>query len=205
MWFGHIPCFFRHIKSGRLLLQHLIKSSTYSVAMSLLDQFKQIRTFVFDMDGVMTDGSLLIHENGQYLRRMHIRDGFALQLAVKKGYRIAVISGSTSDPAITRFNHLGIRDVYMGVSNKKERLLAYIKEHSLNAKEILYMGDDIPDYSVMRSVGVPCAPADAVAEIKQISVYVSPFAGGSGCVRDVVEKVLKLNGHWELDTDVAAK
>ena len=173
--------------------------------MSLLDQFKQIRTFVFDMDGVLTDGTLLIQENGQFLRRMHIRDGFALQLAVKKGYRVAVISGSTSDPAIIRLNHLGIKDVYMGVSNKKEKLADYLQEHNLLSKEILFMGDDIPDYEVMRTVGMPCAPADAVQEIRQIATYVSPFTGGTGCVRDVIEKVLKLNGDWELLTDVAAK
>lgn len=173
--------------------------------MSLLDQFKQIKTFVFDMDGVLTDGTLLIHDNGQFLRRMHIRDGFALQMAVKKGYRVAVISGSTSDPAIIRLNHLGIRDVYMGVSDKKAVLDTYIQQHGLLPKEILYMGDDIPDYDVMKSVGMPCAPADAVAEIKQLCTYISPVAGGLGCVRDVIEKVLKLNDHWDLHTEVASR
>lgn len=173
--------------------------------MTLLDQLKSVRTFVFDMDGVLTDGGLMIHENGQYIRRMHIRDGFALQLAVKKGYRVAVISGSTSDPAITRLNHLGIHDVYMGVNNKKEKLENYVQEHGLQWNEILFMGDDIPDYEPMQLVGMPCAPADAAPEIKQLSKYISLVAGGQGCVRDVVEKVLKLNDHWELHSGVASK
>lgn len=173
--------------------------------MSILDHFKQIRTFIFDMDGVLTDGGLMILDNGQFIRRMHIRDGFAIALAVKKGYRMAVISGSTSDPAVIRLNKLGIQDVYMGIDNKKAKLDQYMAQHQLKASEILYMGDDVPDYEVMKYVGLPCAPADAIAEVKQIAKYISPVAGGQGCVRDVIEKVLKLNDHWELHTDVAAK
>ncbi len=170
--------------------------------MSILDQFKQIRTFIFDMDGTLTDGGLMILDNGQFIRRMHIRDGFAIHMAVKKGYRIAVISGSTSEPAVLRFKQLGINDIYMGIADKKAKLLEYATEHQLSLKEILFMGDDIPDYEPMKIVGMPCAPADAAPEIMQVARYISPVTGGNGCVRDVIEKVLKLNGHWEVQTDV---
>lgn len=173
--------------------------------MSLLDQFRAVTTFVFDMDGVLTDGSLLILDNGQFIRRMHIKDGFALQLAVKKGYRVAVISGSVSDPATIRLQRLGIRDIYMGVSNKKACLEAYMQEHGLQPAEVLFMGDDIPDYEVMKSIGMPCAPADAAPEIRELARYISPLTGGTGCVRDVLEKVLKLNHHWEVHTDIASR
>jgi 3-deoxy-D-manno-octulosonate 8-phosphate phosphatase (KDO 8-P phosphatase) len=172
--------------------------------MSILDQFKQVKTFVFDVDGVLTDGTLLVFEN-EFIRRMHIKDGFALQLAVKKGYRVAVISGSNSGPVTARLNKLGVQDVFMQVTHKKEKLSEYIQQHGLSWKETLFMGDDIPDYEVMQLVGMPCAPADAVAEIKGIAKYISTVPGGMGCVRDVIEKVLKLNDHWELSTDTASR
>jgi 3-deoxy-D-manno-octulosonate 8-phosphate phosphatase (KDO 8-P phosphatase) len=168
--------------------------------MSLLDRFKQITTFVFDMDGVLTDGTVYVLDQGQY-RRMSIKDGFALQLAVKKGYRIAVISGSNSDPVTQRLNKLGITDVYMGVHDKKARLEQYMQQHQLNPHNVLFMGDDVPDYEVMQIVGMACAPADAIMEIKEIAHYISLANGGMGCVRDVVEKVLKLNDHWDLHTN----
>ena len=173
--------------------------------MSLLDKFKQITTFVFDVDGVLTDGTLFVFDNGQFVRRMNIKDGFALQLAVKKGYRVAIISGGTSDAVMERLNRLGINDVFMQVTDKNKRLAEYVQQHKLSRNEVLFMGDDIPDYEVMKQVGMPCAPADAVSEIKQIATYISLAPGGQGCVRDVIEKVLKLNDHWELHTDVASK
>ncbi len=173
------------------------------IAMSILDKFKQITTFIFDMDGVLTDGTVYVLEGGQY-RRMSIKDGFALQLAIKKGYRIAVISGSTSDPAVERLNKLGIQDVFMGVKDKKARLEEYMRQHNLQTAEILMMGDDIPDYEVMQSVGLACAPADAAIEIREMAHYISSYPGGMGCVRDVIEKVLKLNDHWDLHTNTAS-
>jgi 3-deoxy-D-manno-octulosonate 8-phosphate phosphatase (KDO 8-P phosphatase) len=173
--------------------------------MSILDTFKQITTLVFDVDGVLTDGTLFVFDDGQFVRRMNIKDGFALQLAVKKGYRIVIISGGTSDAVINRLNRLGIKDVFMQVSDKKSRLEAYVKEHHLSWDEVLFMGDDIPDYEVMQQVGMPCAPADAVAEIKQIAKYISGVPGGQGCARDVIEKILKLNDHWELYTEIRSK
>jgi 3-deoxy-D-manno-octulosonate 8-phosphate phosphatase (KDO 8-P phosphatase) len=164
--------------------------------MNSLTAFKNIKTFVLDVDGVLTDGSLLISKDHEWLRRMHIRDGYALQLAVKKGYRIVVLSGSVSLPVKKRLHMLGIKDVYMLVADKKIKLEKYIKKHGLLTGEILYMGDDLPDLESMQTVGLPCCPADAARELKQISKYISPFKGGEGCVRDVIEKVLKLNGHW---------
>lgn len=175
------------------------------MSMNILDQFKQITTFVFDVDGVLTDGTLFVFDDGQFVRRMHIKDGFALQLAVKKGYRVAIISGGASDAVTKRLNRLGIPDVFMQVTDKNAKLAEYVQQHGLNWNEVLFMGDDIPDYEVMKQVGLPCAPADAASEIKQIAKYISLLPGGQGCVREVIEKVLKLNNHWELHTDVASR
>ena len=173
--------------------------------MNVLEKFKTIKTFVFDVDGVLTDGTLLVLNDGQMARRMNIKDGYALQLAVKKGYRVVIISGGTSDAVRERLEKLGIKDCFLKVDNKKEKLMEYAEENLLIWDEILFMGDDIPDYVPMQLTGLPCCPADAATEIKQISHYISPIIGGSGCARDVIEKVLKLNGHWDLDTTVASK
>lgn len=166
--------------------------------MNILELFSPIRTFVFDVDGVLTDGSLLLTEEGGMLRSMNIKDGYAMQLAVKKGYKIWVISGGTSGAVKMRLQKLGLTDVYIGIDSKKEVLLKLIEDNHTAFESILYLGDDIPDYAVMQLCALPCCPGDAVPEIKQISKYISPFAGGKGCVRDVIEKVLKLNGDWEL-------
>jgi 3-deoxy-D-manno-octulosonate 8-phosphate phosphatase (KDO 8-P phosphatase) len=173
--------------------------------MTILDRFKKITTFVFDVDGVLTDGALLVFPEGQFIRRMHIRDGYALQLAVKKGYRVAIISGSHGDPVVTRLHKLGVQEVYMQVTDKEKKLEEYRQQHGLQWDEILYMGDDIPDYPVMQRVGMACCPADAVTEIRESSKYISPVAGGQGCVRDVIEKVLKLNDHWELHNEIPSR
>ncbi|HEX2683300.1 MAG TPA: HAD-IIIA family hydrolase [Ferruginibacter sp.] len=173
--------------------------------MNVLEKFKTIKTFVFDVDGVLTDGSLLILEDGQMARRMNIKDGYALQLAVKKGYRVVIISGGTSEAVRERLGRLGVQDCFLKIDNKKGTLTEYVSQHGLNWDEVLFMGDDMPDYVPMQLVGLPCCPADAVPEIKQISHYISPIDGGQGCVRDVIEKVLKLNDHWDLDTTIASK
>lgn len=173
--------------------------------MNLLEKFKRITTFAFDVDGVLTDGSLLIPDDGQMIRRMNIKDGYALQLALKQGYRIVIISGGTSEAVRERMNRLGVQDVFLKVADKKECLLTYAAQHQLTLSDVLFMGDDIPDYTVMKIAGLACAPADAVEEIIQVSHYISPQAGGSGCARDVIEKVLKLNNHWPLDTLVQGK
>ncbi len=173
--------------------------------MSVLEKFKSIRTFVFDVDGVMTDGTVMVFETGEQVRRMSTRDGYCLQLAVKKGYRVLVISGGSSEGVRQRLEYLGIRDIFLNVHDKVEVLRKYALEHELNETDMLYMGDDIPDYGPMQQVGLACAPSDAAPEIRHIAAYISSFGGGQGCVRDVIEKVLKLNGHWELNQSVASK
>ena len=173
--------------------------------MNILKKFTPIKTFVFDVDGVLTNGTVLILNDGQMARQMNIKDGYALQLAIKKGYRVVVLSGGIVNAVKERLNKLGVTDSFFGVVNKLEKLLDYVQQHQLKPEEILLMGDDIPDHAAMQLVGLPCCPNDAVTEIKQLSAYISSFDGGKGCVRDVIEKVLKLNGHWEMDSGVQAK
>lgn len=173
--------------------------------MNVLEQFRHIRTFIFDVDGVLTDGTVQLLPGGEQSRKMNIRDGYALQLAVKMGYRIAVISGGRSESVVTRLTGLGIRDIFTGITDKSGKLEDYALEHDLLWEQMLFMGDDIPDYRAMQMCGIPACPADATPEIKSISKYISPLTGGQGCVRDVIEKVLKLNGHWLLDEGVPSK
>ena len=173
--------------------------------MGLLERLHQVKAFVFDVDGVLTDGSLYVFENGEQVRRMSIKDGFALQLAIKKGYHIIVVSGAFSQAVTNRLNKLGINDVFMKILNKKEKIEEILDGYQLTWNDILFMGDDIPDYTVMKAAGLACAPVDAAPEIKQVAHYISPHAGGNGCVREMIEKVLKLHGHWELETDIPSK
>lgn len=172
--------------------------------MLILSRFKLIKTFVFDMDGVLTDGSVIIDSDNNWLRRMNIRDGYALQLAVRSGFRVMVISGSNSSYVHNRLNQLGITDVYMNVKNKEEFLKNIATENGIDLKELLFMGDDIPDYECMKMAGLAACPSDAAVEIKEVASYISPFAGGDGCVRDVIEKVLKLNNKWTLQNNIAS-
>ncbi len=160
------------------------------------DLFKNITTFVFDIDGVLTDGTLLLLKDGLQARQMHIKDGLGLQMALSNGYRIAVISGGNAEEARTRLMKLGVKDVQLKLGDKKQFVSDYISERHINWEEVLYMGDDLPDLPLMSVVGMSCCPADAVNEIKEAVKYISPVNGGHGCVRDVIEKVLKLNGHW---------
>jgi 3-deoxy-D-manno-octulosonate 8-phosphate phosphatase (KDO 8-P phosphatase) len=173
--------------------------------MDLLKAFRNIRTFVFDVDGVLTDGTLAIYDDGQMVRRMNIKDGYALQLAVKQGYHVVIITGGNSEAVRERLNRLGIKDVLLKVTDKKAVLTEYVKTHELAMNEVLFMGDDIPDFTAMQAAGIACAPADAASEIKNISQYISPLKGGFGCARDVIEKVLKLNNHWPMDTEIRSK
>jgi 3-deoxy-D-manno-octulosonate 8-phosphate phosphatase (KDO 8-P phosphatase) len=173
--------------------------------MNVLQQFKNIKAFVFDVDGVLTDGSLIVLPNNIMARTMNVKDGYALQLAVKKGYKVAIISGGNSVEVKERLNLLGVTDVYMNVSNKVEALEKFVEKHQLQTQEILFMGDDIPDADVMKIVGLACCPADAVDEIKAISQYTSPINGGKGCARDVIEKVMKLNNLWQHSHTVVSK
>jgi 3-deoxy-D-manno-octulosonate 8-phosphate phosphatase (KDO 8-P phosphatase) len=167
--------------------------------MNILENFKSVKAFVFDIDGVLASDTLLILEGGLITRNMNSKDGHALRIAVKKNYPVAVISGGDSEAVKIRLSKLGIKDIFLQVSSKKEKLAEYVLQNNLQWENVLYMGDDIPDYACLQMVGVPCCPANAAIEIKQISKYISPLNGGDGCVRDVIEKVLKLNGHWDLE------
>ncbi len=170
--------------------------------MNILASFKPVTSFILDIDGVLTDASVLVLENGLQARRMSVRDGYALQLAIKKGYRIKIISGANAPQLLTRLSSLGITEVEMGVRDKAAAVEAYMKENGLKLEEVLFMGDDIPDLQALKLVGLPVCPADAVPEIRSICSYISPRNGGEGCVRDVIEKVMKLRGDWNEDSSV---
>ena len=158
-----------------------------------------ITTLMFDVDGVLTDGSVTIMPDGQLLRTLNARDGFALQLAVKKGLRVVIVTGGRSMAIKERLESLGIEDIYLGARHKLTVLEEYIKKHCIKLSEILYMGDDIPDYEVMSRVGIPACPHDAAYEILEISKYISDFPGGKGAARDVIEKVLRAKNLWFTD------
>ena len=160
------------------------------------DLLGKVTTFIFDFDGVMTDGSVFVDANGEALRISNVKDGYALHLANKLGYNTALISGAYCPTMINRMNALGTVDVYIGEANKVERLESYMKEKGLTQDQVAYMGDDIPDMRAMKRVGVPVCPADAAPEIKEICCYVSPYGGGKGCVRDIIEQTLKVQGRW---------
>lgn len=164
--------------------------------MDILQRFSSVKALAFDMDGVLTDGGLWILPDGEWVRRMHIRDGYALQAAVKSGYRVMVISGSVSGPVEERLRRLGVTDVHMGVSDKRSRLLEILSGHGIDPAECLFMGDDLPDLDAVRTAGIGCCPADAASEVREASVYVSPARGGEGCVRDVIERVMRSRGDW---------
>ena len=157
----------------------------------------QITTFIFDIDGVLTNGVVTIFPDGEMVRNMNIKDGYALKTAVKSGYNVCIISGGTNEAVRKRFEVLGITNVYLGAHNKIDQFNEYINLNNIKPEHILYMGDDIPDYPVMTEVGLPCCPKDAAPEIKNISAYISHKKGGAGCVRDVIEQVLKVQGKWD--------
>ena len=168
---------------------------------NVLDYFKQITTFVFDVDGVLTDGSLVILHNGVMARNMNTKDGFALQLAIKKGYNIIIISGGSSPEVEYRLSTLGITEVYMKAENKLSILQNHLSKKNISATNVLFMGDDIPDIEAMKSVHLATCPSDATQDVLAVADYVSPYPGGKGCVRDVIEKVMKLQGTWTTDTN----
>lgn len=165
---------------------------------SYKEYLNHITTFIFDVDGVLTDSNVLVTTTGELLRTMNIKDGFALKFAVSAGYNIAIISAGTNDGVKLRLEGLGIKDVYLGAHDKLSQFKAYLKSNNIKEENILYMGDDIADYPVMKIVGLPSCPQDAVPEIKSISKYISHKEGGKGAVRDVIEQVLKVQGKWAL-------
>lgn len=165
----------------------------------MLDKLKDITTFVFDVDGVLTNGKILVTETGEQLRSFNIKDGYAMQLAVKKGYNMAIITGAKTNAVKLRLQGLGIKDIYLNASHKMPIFLDFLDKHGLTAKEVLYVGDDLPDQEIMETVAIAVAPADAAQEIKDVSTYISSFDGGEGVVRDIIEKVLKVQGKWSVE------
>ncbi len=163
------------------------------------EELKKVKAFVFDVDGVFSSSVLMMDAEGELIRSMNVKDGFAMQLAARNGYHIAVITGGNSEAVRKRFNLLGVYDVYLKSSKKLDDFAHFCNKYNLKPEEILYMGDDIPDYPVMQKVGFPACPSDAVFEIKQIARYISAYSGGHGCVRDVLEQVLRAHGIWMSD------
>jgi 3-deoxy-D-manno-octulosonate 8-phosphate phosphatase (KDO 8-P phosphatase) len=164
--------------------------------MEIFDKLRAIKAFVFDVDGVLTDNTVHVWENGDQTRTMNIRDGFALKRAVDSGYKVCIITGGGSKGVISRLNGLGITDIFSKVSNKVESMASYMEANSLDKEEILYMGDDIMDLTVMNSAGVAVAPFDAVPEILDIAHIISTKEGGRGCVREIIEQTMKLQNTW---------
>lgn len=172
---------------------------------SYKEYLKHITTFVFDVDGVLTDGSILVNTEGEMLRKMNIKDGFALKTAVDEKFNVCIISGGSNEGVRKRLQGLGINDVHLGAGNKTEILNNYFASKQVNAENVLYMGDDVPDLVAMKIVGLPCCPQDAVPEIKVICKYISHKKGGKGAVRDVIEQVLKVQGKWMSNGDASAR
>ena len=163
---------------------------------SYKEYLEHINTFIFDVDGVLTDGSVTVMTNGDMLRTMNIKDGYALKTAVDAGFNVCIISGGSNEGVRKRLAGLGVKDIFLGAHNKIDQLNEYLNSKGIKLENVLYMGDDIPDFPVMKLVGLPCCPQDAVQEIKGISKYISHKNGGKGAVRDVIEQVLKVHNKW---------
>lgn len=159
----------------------------------------KIKAFVFDVDGVLSTATISMGQDGIPLRSVNIKDGYIIQLAVKLGLHVAIITGGNSQSIARRYEGLGVKEVHLSAKVKIEVFNDLLNRLGLKAEEVLYMGDDIPDYEVMQACGLPCCPKDAAAEIQAISRYISPLTGGNGCVRDVMEQVLRAKGLWNMD------
>jgi 3-deoxy-D-manno-octulosonate 8-phosphate phosphatase (KDO 8-P phosphatase) len=160
----------------------------------------RVKAFIFDIDGVLSQQTITLNSFGMPNRTVNLRDGYALQLAVKKGYHIGIISGSSSKEYQKRLRRLGINDIYLNSRSKLNHFNTFLNKHDLNKSDVLFMGDDIPDFEVMKEAGIPVCPSDADSEIKQLASYISDKKGGAGCVRDVIEQVLRLHNNW-MDSD----
>lgn len=160
------------------------------------EELIHVKAFVFDVDGVLTNGNVLVYPGGELLRTSNMRDGYAFVQAIKNNYPIAVITGGKSVSLKERFANIGLKEVYLGSKDKKNELIDFCERHQLTLEDVMYMGDDLPDYEVMTMVGMPVCPYDAVPEIRSVSKYISHLKGGEGCARDVIEQVLKVHGKW---------
>ncbi len=163
---------------------------------SYKEYLNDITTFVFDVDGVLTNGSIQVTSDGDLLRSMSVKDGYALKQAVKTGYTVCIISGGKNEGVRTRLRELGITDIYLGIDDKVEQLDEFFDIYDIKAENVLYMGDDIPDMYPMKLIALPTCPQDAVPEVKEVSKYISHKNGGDGCARDVIEQVMKVQGKW---------
>lgn len=159
----------------------------------------KIKALVFDVDGVLSDTTMSMDSNGIPMRTVNTKDGYAIQLAVKLGLHIVILTGGNSPSIAKRYEGLGVKEVHLSAGVKIEKFREVTERLGLKEDEVLYMGDDIPDYEVMQVCGLPCCPSDAVAEIQQTARYVSPYSGGKGCARDVIEQVLRAQGLWKMD------
>lgn len=165
---------------------------------SYKELLNNITTFIFDVDGVLTDCSVHITPSGDMLRTMNIRDGFAMKAAIECGFNICIISGGNNEGVRIRLKNLGITDIHLATPNKVDTFKEYIELYNINPEQVLYMGDDLPDFHVMKLVGLPTCPQDATQEIKAISKYISHKNGGKGAVREIIEQVLKVQGKWHM-------
>ncbi|MCU4156969.1 HAD-IIIA family hydrolase [Carboxylicivirga sp. A043] len=163
------------------------------------EDLMKVKAFVFDVDGVLSPQLIPILDTGKPMRMANIKDGFAIQLAVKLGYPVAIISGGKTESVYKRYEGLGLKHIYQGISDKWSCFEEWMAETGIKAEEVMYMGDDLPDYPVMKHVGIPVCPADAVEEIKSLCKYISDKKGGEGAVRDVMEQVLRAHGKWALE------
>ena len=164
--------------------------------MDYKDKLHAINTFIFDFDGVLSDGKIYVQHDGEQVRATNVKDGYALQYALRKGYHVAVISGGYAESMRLRYKDFPGMEMFLKVRDKVEMFHEYLAQHQLKPENVLVMGDDIPDYKMMLLAGVRSCPADAAEEIKGISNYISPRPGGNGAVRDIIEQVLKLHGKW---------
>lgn len=168
---------------------------------SYKEYLAKITTFIFDVDGVLTDGTVTVTTTGEMLRTMSIKDGYALKTAVVKGYNVCIISGGTNEGVRQRLQGLDITDIYLGAHHKVEQLDEYLSRKNVKIENVLYMGDDIPDVPVLKRVGLSCCPQDAAYEVLEICDYISHVNGGKGAARDVIEQVLKVQGNWDKNFD----
>lgn len=164
------------------------------------EELKKVKAFVFDVDGVLSLPSVSVDENGELIRTACVKDGYAIMYSGKKGYIRAIISGGGGPGVREGFEKIGITDIHLREADKIKVLTKLMEKYNLQPEQVMYMGDDIPDYECMKLVGVPVCPADACTEIKSIAKYISPFKGGTGCARDVIEQTLKAQGMW-MDID----
>ncbi len=161
-----------------------------------MEQLAHIKHFIFDIDGVLTSGAVLVTETGEHLRTVNIKDGYALQHAIKQGFKIAIISGGKSQGMLYRFNNLGIKDVFIGQSNKEKAFNSLLSKWQVQPSQIAYVGDDMPDYPLLQKVGLSCCPADAAQDIIDICTYIVPVNGGHGVARHLLENAMKLQDCW---------